>query len=83
MYIAMNRFKVAMGSEADFENVWRNRDSSLSEVPGFVGVPPAAGQDECGGGLHAVFLAYPLAERGGLRELDEVRKLSRRPSQCR
>jgi heme-degrading monooxygenase HmoA len=36
MYIAMNRFKVATGSEVDFENVWRNRDSSLSEVPGFV-----------------------------------------------
>ncbi|RDJ10314.1 antibiotic biosynthesis monooxygenase family protein [Rhizobium grahamii] len=36
MYIAMNRFKVAIGSEADFENVWRNRDSSLSKVPGFV-----------------------------------------------
>ncbi|MEK1894822.1 MAG: antibiotic biosynthesis monooxygenase [Rhizobium sp.] len=36
MYIAMNRFKVAMGSEADFEDVWRNRDSSLSQVPGFV-----------------------------------------------
>lgn len=36
MYIAMNRFKVAIGSEADFEEVWRNRDSSLSEVPGFV-----------------------------------------------
>ncbi|WP_431320116.1 antibiotic biosynthesis monooxygenase family protein [Rhizobium sp. YTU87027] len=36
MYIAMNRFKVAIGSEADFENVWRNRDSSLSQVPGFV-----------------------------------------------
>jgi heme-degrading monooxygenase HmoA len=35
MYIAMNRFKVAAGSEADFEAVWRNRDSSLSEVPGF------------------------------------------------
>jgi len=36
MYIAMNRFKVAIGSEADFENVWRDRDSSLSQVPGFV-----------------------------------------------
>ncbi|OWV82890.1 antibiotic biosynthesis monooxygenase [Rhizobium sp. R72] len=36
MYIAMNRFRVAIGSEADFENVWRNRDSSLSQVPGFV-----------------------------------------------
>jgi heme-degrading monooxygenase HmoA len=36
MYIAMNRFRVASGSEADFEAVWRNRDSHLREVPGFV-----------------------------------------------
>ena len=36
MYIAMNRFKVSTGSEAEFEDVWRNRDSSLSQVPGFV-----------------------------------------------
>jgi heme-degrading monooxygenase HmoA len=36
MYIAMNRFKVAIGSEKAFEDVWRNRDSSLSQVPGFV-----------------------------------------------
>ena len=36
MYIAMKRFKVAAGSEADFETVWRDRDSSLSQVPGFV-----------------------------------------------
>mgnify|MGYP001402981117 FL=1 len=36
MYIAMNRFKVAAGSEAEFEAVWKNRDSSLHEMPGFV-----------------------------------------------
>lgn len=36
MYIAMNRFKVAIGSEADFETIWRGRDSSLPQVPGFV-----------------------------------------------
>jgi heme-degrading monooxygenase HmoA len=36
MYIAMNRFKVALGSEADFEAVWANRDSRLKEVPGFI-----------------------------------------------
>jgi len=35
MFIAMNRFKVAKGSEADFEAVWRNRDSHLDSVPGF------------------------------------------------
>lgn len=36
MYIAMNRFKVAAGFETEFESVWRNRDSSLDAVPGFV-----------------------------------------------
>ncbi len=36
MYIAMNRFKVAKGSEEAFENVWLNRDSQLNTVPGFV-----------------------------------------------
>ncbi len=36
MYIAMNRFKVAKGSEADFEEVWKSRDSRLHEVPGFI-----------------------------------------------
>lgn len=36
MYIAMNRFKVTEGSESEFEDVWRNRDSSLSTVHGFV-----------------------------------------------
>ncbi|MBQ0707413.1 MULTISPECIES: antibiotic biosynthesis monooxygenase [unclassified Ochrobactrum] len=35
MFIAMNRFKVRVGSEADFETVWKNRDSRLSELPGF------------------------------------------------
>jgi heme-degrading monooxygenase HmoA len=36
MYIAMNRFKVVVGSEAEFESLWRNRDSNLSEMSGFV-----------------------------------------------
>lgn len=35
MYIAMNRFKVQKGSEEAFENVWKNRDSSLAEMKGF------------------------------------------------
>lgn len=35
MYIAMNRFKVADGSESDFETVWKGRDSSLGEMKGF------------------------------------------------
>ena len=35
MYIAMNRFTVNEGFETAFEDVWRNRDSSLKQVPGF------------------------------------------------
>ncbi len=35
MYIAMNRFKVAPGSEAAFEEMWTSRETHLKEVPGF------------------------------------------------
>lgn len=35
MFIAMNRFKVVKGQEPQFEEIWRNRDSRLAEVPGF------------------------------------------------
>lgn len=36
MFIAMNRFKVMSGSEEAFEEVWKNRDSRLDEMKGFV-----------------------------------------------
>lgn len=35
MFIAMNRFRIAAGREAEFIEVWRARDSRLSGVPGF------------------------------------------------
>jgi len=35
MYIAMNRFQIAKGFEGGFEKIWRERDTYLSEVPGF------------------------------------------------
>ena len=35
MFIAMNRFRINRGFEADFERLWRERDSYLAEVPGF------------------------------------------------
>ena len=35
MFIAMNRFKVFKDATDDFEAVWRNRDSHLSEMKGF------------------------------------------------
>ncbi|MDE8654586.1 antibiotic biosynthesis monooxygenase family protein [Novosphingobium album (ex Liu et al. 2023)] len=37
MFIAMNRFMVKPGEEEAFEAVWKNRDTHLREVPGFVG----------------------------------------------
>jgi heme-degrading monooxygenase HmoA len=36
MFIAMNRFKVAPGSQAEFERVWISRDTHLRDVPGFM-----------------------------------------------
>ena len=36
MFIAMNRFKVKKGSEADFEQVWLTRETHLEDVPGFI-----------------------------------------------
>ena len=36
MFIAMNRFRVAPGSEQEFERVWTSRDTHLREVPGFI-----------------------------------------------
>ena len=35
MFVAMNRFKIVKGKETEFENVWKNRDSFLENVPGF------------------------------------------------
>lgn len=35
MYIAMNRFRIALGREGIFEDLWKNRDSQLDGVPGF------------------------------------------------
>ena len=35
MYIAMNRFRISLGSEEIFETMWRTRESSLDGMPGF------------------------------------------------
>ena len=45
MFIAMNRFRVAKGSEAAFEHVWLSRDSHLDKVPGFVEFRPLKGSE--------------------------------------
>ena len=35
-FIAMNRFKIALNRESDFENIWEKRETFLSNVPGFI-----------------------------------------------
>ena len=35
MFIALNRFKIVPGKEAEFEKVWRERDTYLDGVNGF------------------------------------------------
>ena len=36
MYIAMNRFKIALGREQDFEGIWQKREAHLDNVDGFL-----------------------------------------------
>ena len=36
MFLAMNRFKIALEYEEGFEKIWKERDSYLNEVDGFV-----------------------------------------------
>lgn len=35
MYVAMNRFRIKPGSEQDFIDIWKNRETYLDTVPGF------------------------------------------------
>ena len=34
-YIAMNRFKIALGRESEFAGIWKNRETFLDDVAGF------------------------------------------------
>jgi len=36
MFIAMNNFKVVPGKEAEFEQIWKTRDTYLHDVPGII-----------------------------------------------
>ena len=36
MFVAMNNFRVVSGKGEEFERIWKERESYLSEVPGFV-----------------------------------------------
>lgn len=53
MYLTMNRFKVKTGREAEFEDVWKRRDSHLKSVPGFVAFHLMKGPEREGHTLYA------------------------------
>ena len=36
MYIAMNRFKIVICREKDFERIWKERETHLDDVSGFL-----------------------------------------------
>ena len=36
MYVAMNRFRIKPGCEGDFIAIWKNRETYLDTVPGFI-----------------------------------------------
>ena len=61
MFIAMNRFRIALGHEEDFEAVWRNRESFLDGVPGFETFHLLKGADHRH--AHALCLALGVASR--------------------
>ena len=43
----MNRFRIILGREKEFEDIWRNRDTHLEDVPGFINFNLVKGkQDE-------------------------------------
>ena len=65
MYIAMNRFRIAPGRETDFINVWKNRDSQLKSVPGFVSFNLLQGETDDSGTLFASHSIWESAEDFG------------------
>ncbi|MFC7703193.1 antibiotic biosynthesis monooxygenase family protein [Plastorhodobacter daqingensis] len=59
MYLTMNRFRVKPGAEETFETIWKNRDSQLPQVPGFVAFHLMKGADK---GDHVLYASHTLWE---------------------
>lgn len=49
MFIAMNRFRIAPGREDEFEKIWRERETHLPGMAGFVAfhLLRGPGDDQC------------------------------------
>lgn len=61
MFYAMNRFPVAEGRENEFEEVWKNRESRLKEMPGFISFKMLRGQAKEG---KVIFISQTLWQSG-------------------
>lgn len=57
MYLTMNRFKVKLGQEEAFETVWKNRDSHLKTVPGFVAFHLMKGSESAD---HRLYISHTM-----------------------
>jgi heme-degrading monooxygenase HmoA len=53
MYLTMNRFKVKLGQEDAFEELWTSRDSHLTQVDGFKAFHLLKGPEKDGYRLYA------------------------------
>ena len=53
MYLTMNRFRVKPGCEAEFEAIWKGRETRLPDVPGFVAFHLMKGPEGEGHRLYA------------------------------
>ena len=54
-FIAMNRFKIAPNREKDFENIWKNRETHLNDVSGFIEFHLVKGKTE---ETHTVYASH-------------------------
>ena len=81
MFLAMNRFKINPIFTEDFEKVWRERDTFLSEVPGFKNFSLLRGP-ECE--EHVLYVSHSVweSEEAFIRwtESDAFRKALRQSS---
>ena len=57
MFIAMNRFQIRHGYEEEFERIWRERDTHLKEVAGFVEFQLLRGPD---GEDHTLYASHTV-----------------------
>lgn len=62
MFIAMNRFRIRPGDEAEFERLWTERETNLPGLPGFVAFHLLRGPTA---GDHTLFATHTVWQSRG------------------